>query len=83
MLCILQNDRRDKMEKMTLARTLPVLIDTFDATYADTYSASDAHGFNFFDARGCLVENDIETGKRIAIDPERIRAVLRSMSAHS
>jgi len=81
-LSVLQQNRRDKMEKMILKRALPVLVDTFDGAYAEAYSVSDAHAFNFFDSRGCLVPNTIETGKRMAIDGERIREILRGMVFH-
>jgi len=79
-MAVLQKDRREKLEKMTQTRTLPVLLDNFEGVFAETYAANASQALYFFDRQGCLVPNKIETGSKIMIDAAAIRAALRSMA---
>ncbi|MFH1144885.1 MAG: hypothetical protein V1774_10120 [Candidatus Eisenbacteria bacterium] len=80
-LTLVKKDRRDKIEKMMLTRGLPVLMDTFDGFFEETYSAVPSRAFHFFDRQGCLVPNQLETGPKIMVEREELHAFLRGMAA--
>jgi len=65
---------------MILERSLPVLLDSFDDAYMESYSAGGGQAFRFFDRRGCLVPNALQTGPKTMIDQEQLRSLLRAMA---
>ena len=76
---MIQRDRRGFLEKMIGQGSLPTLLDTYDAPFADAYAPTADRALHFFDRKGCLVPNEIPTGKKVMADLDETQAILRDM----